>query len=59
MPYALGVVGGGSAGEHVREMGELEVEEEADSGPRAHLSARESIVLSGATGVFLVIQNLF
>ena len=52
MPYALGVAGGGSAGEHAREKRETEVEEEADSGPRVHLSARESTVLSGATSVF-------
>ena len=56
MPYALGIAGGGSAGEHAgehaREKREPEVEEEADSGPWVHLSARESTVLSGATSVF-------
>ena len=52
MPYALGVAGGGSTGEHAREKREPGVEEEADSGPLVHLSARESTVLSGATSVF-------
>ena len=31
---------------------EPEVEEEADSGPWVHLSAKESTVLSGTTSVF-------
>ena len=54
MPYALGVAGGESAGKHAgeRKRREPEVEEEADSGPRVHLSAKESTVLSGATSVF-------
>ena len=52
MPYELGIAGGGSAGEHAREKRELEVGEEADNGPWAHLSAKESTVLSGATSIF-------
>jgi len=52
MPYELGIAGGGSAGERAREKREPEEGEEADSGPWAHLSARESTVLSGATSVF-------
>ena len=64
MPYALDVAGGESAGKHARERKkrESEVEEEADSGPRVHLSARESTVLSGTTSVYLnlgVILNLY
>ena len=51
MPYELGIAGGGSAGERARGR-EPEEGEEADSGPWAHLSARESTVLSGATSVF-------
>ena len=41
---------------------ELEGEEETDSGPRVHLSARESTVLSGTTSVYLnlgVILNFY
>ena len=54
MPYALGVAGGGSAGEHAGEMKKEEPEEEGetDSGPWSHLSAKGSTVLSGATSVF-------
>ena len=54
MLYALDVAGGESAGKHARERKkrEPEVEEETDSGPRVHLSARESTVLSGTTNVF-------
>ena len=62
MPYELGISGGESAGEHAREKGEPEVEEEADRGPRVHLSARESTVLSGTTSVYLnleVILNFY
>ena len=45
-----------------REKREPEGEEEADSGPWVHLSARESTVLSGTTSVYLnleVILNLY
>ena len=64
MPYALDVAGGESAGKHAgeRKKREPEVEEETDSGPRVHLSARESTVLSGTTSVYLnlgVILNLY
>ena len=54
MPYELDVAGGESAGKRVRERKkrETEVEEETDSGPQVHLSARESTVLSGTTSVF-------
>ena len=54
MPYALGVAGGESAGKRVgeRKKREPEGEEEADSGPRIHLLARESTVRSGTTSVF-------
>ena len=54
MPYALDVAGGENAGKPARESKkrEPEVEEEADSGPRVHLSARESTVLPGTTSVF-------
>ena len=57
MPYALAVAGGDSAGKRAREREQREPEEEqeTDSGPRVHLSARESTVLSGATSVILVI----
>ena len=64
MPYALDVAGGESVGKHAgeREKREPEGEEEADSGPQVHLSARESTVLSGTTSVCLnlgVILNLY
>ena len=54
MPYELDVAGGESAGKRARERKnrEPEVEEETDSGPRVHLSATESTVLSGTTIVF-------
>ena len=54
MPYALDVDGGESAGKHVRERKKRRpnVEEETDSGPQVHRSARESTVLSGTTSVF-------
>ena len=54
MPYALDVADGESAGKSARERKkrEPEVEEETDSGPWVHPSARESTVLSGATSVF-------
>ena len=57
MPYELDFAGGESAGKHTgeREKREPEVEEETDSGPRVHLSATESTVLSGTTSVFSVI----
>ena len=42
----------GKAREREREKRGPEVEEETDSGPRVHLSARESTVLSGTTSVF-------
>ena len=65
MPYALDVTDGESArkraGERKKKGPEGE-EEETDSGPRVHLSARESTVLSGATSVYLnlgVILNLY
>ena len=64
MPYALDVAGGESAGKRAgeRKKREPEGEEEADSGPRVHLSARESTVLSGTTSVYLnlgVILNFY
>ena len=54
MPYVLDVAGGESAGKPARESKkrEPEVEEEAHSGPRDHLSARESTVLLGTTSIF-------
>ena len=54
MPYALDVAGGESAGKHAREREKREpkVEEEGDGGPRVHLSATESTVLSGMTSEF-------
>ena len=54
MPYALDVAGGESAGKHAgeRKKKEPDEEEETDSGPWVHLSARECTVLSGATSVF-------
>ena len=57
MPYELDVAGGESAGKCAgeRKKREPEVEEETDSGPRVHLSATESNVLSGTTSVILVI----
>ena len=45
-----------------RKKKEPEGVEETDSGPRVHLSARESTVLSGTTSVYLnlgVILNLY
>ena len=64
MPYALDVAGGESAGKHARERKKREPEEEGETnnGPRSHLSARESTVLSGTTSVYLnlgVILNLY
>ena len=58
MPYALDVAGGESAGKRAgeRKKREPEGEEEADSGPRVHLSARESTVLSGTTSVHLNLE---
>ena len=65
MPYALGIAGGESvrkrAGER-RKKGPEGEEEETDSGPRVHLSAKESTVLSGTISVYLnlgVILNLY
>ena len=54
MPYALDVAGGESAGKRVgeRKKREPEVEEETDSGPQVHLSAKGSTVLSGTTNIF-------
>ena len=54
MPYALNIAGGESAGKRAgeRKKREPEGEEEADSGLRVHLSARESTVLSGTTSMF-------
>ena len=54
MPYALDVAGVESVGKRAGERKKREPEEdkEADSGPRAHLSARESTVLLGTTSVF-------
>ena len=64
MPYALDIAGGESAGKRAgeRKKREPEGEEETDSGPRVHLSATESTVLSGAISVYLnlgVILNLY
>ena len=64
MPYALDITGGESGGKRAgeRKKREPEEEEEADSGPRVHLSARESTVLSGTTSVYLnleVLLNLY
>ena len=65
MPYALGTTGGESARKRAgerRKKGPEGEEEETDSGPRVHLSARESTVLSGTTSVYLnlgVILNLY
>ena len=66
MPYELGIAGGESARKRAGEKGEKEEpeggEEGADSGPRVHLSARESTLLSGTTSVYLnlgVILNLY
>ena len=66
MPYELGIAGGESARKRAGEKREKEEpegeEEETDSGPRVHLSARESTVLSGTISVYLnlgVILNLY
>ena len=64
MPYALDVAGGESAGKRAGERKKREPEEEGetDNGPRVHLSARGSTVLSGTTSVYLnlgVILNLY
>ena len=60
MPYALGVAGGESMGKRAGERkkkGPEGEEEETDSGPRVHLSARESTVLSGTTSVYLNLED--
>ena len=58
MPYVLDVASGESAGKRTRERKkrEPEVEEETDSGPWSHLSAKGSTVFSGTTSISLNLE---